>query len=93
MLQSSHSLLQRYAEDNLDKEVSLPKLVNWLQREGRISQIIRYGYSEKLWKLLINQLGRILSKEDNRKRQTTLQRIDNMGIKAEMHETVPFKVF
>jgi hypothetical protein len=78
----THSILQSYAEDYLDKEVSLPKLVTWLQREGRFSKIIRYGYFKRLWNSLINVLGRLLSKEDNRRRQTTLQKIDDIDIAA-----------
>jgi hypothetical protein len=78
IIQVTHSALQHYAEHSLDKDISLPKLVGWLQREGRIAQAIRSGFSDRLWKMLIGQVGRLLCKEDNRRRQTTQQRADNM---------------
>ena len=55
-------------------ELSLPKFVNWLKRNGRIENIILKGFASELWNVLINELD-LLCKEWERKRKTSQQHI------------------
>lgn len=55
-------------------ELSLPKFVNWLKRNGRFSSIVLEGFCIDLWKLLVNGWD-LICKDFRRKRKTTLQLI------------------
>lgn len=55
-------------------EVSLPKFVNWLKRNGRFAKIVMNGFTSDLWYSLITGLD-LLCKDWQRKRKTGLQQI------------------
>jgi hypothetical protein len=55
-------------------EVSLPKFVNWLKRNGRFASIVIKGFTSDLWDLLITGLD-LLCKDWQRKKKTAQQQI------------------
>jgi len=67
-----------YAEDYLQRELSIPKLINWLKRQGRFAQAMHVGTVEKLCNDLRRTLPKILCKQ-KRKRRTSRQLLKDYG--------------
>ena len=61
-----------YAEDHLQRELSIPKLINWLKRQGRFAQAMHVGTLETLCNDLRRALPKVLCKQ-KRKRRTSRQ--------------------
>jgi Transposase DDE domain len=64
-----YKLCDWYAQ-KLDKEISLPKVVNWLKTGQRLSLIVFEKFSYNLFNSLIREIPRTLSKKKG-KRKTT----------------------
>ena len=67
-----------YAEAYLQRELSIPKLINWLKRQGRFAQAMHVGTVEKLCNDLRRTLPKILCKQ-KRKRRTSRQLLKDYG--------------
>ena len=67
-----------YAEDYLQRELSIPKLINWLKRKGRFAQAMHVGTLEALCNDLRRALPKVLCKQ-NRKRRTSRQLLEDYG--------------
>jgi len=67
-----------YAEDYLQRELSIPKLINWLKRQGRFAQAMHVGTLETLFNDLRRALPKVLCKQ-KRKRQTSRQLLADYG--------------
>ena len=71
-----------YAEDYLQRELSLPKLINWLKRKGRLTNALHIGTLEALF----NDLRRALPQgwcKQKRKRRTSRQLLEDYGYDME----------
>jgi len=64
-----------YAEDYLQRELSLPKLINWLKRKCRFVNAMHVGTLEALLRDLRRALPKLLCKQ-KRKRRTSRQLIE-----------------
>jgi hypothetical protein len=64
-----------YAEDYLQKEISVPKLINWLKRKGRFAKAMHFGTLEALFSDLRRALPKLLCKQ-KRKRRTSRQLLE-----------------
>jgi hypothetical protein len=67
-----------YAEDYLQRELSMPKLINWLKRKGRFAQAMHVGTLEDLFNALRRVLPKVLCKQ-KRKRRTSRQLLEDYG--------------
>lgn len=67
-----------YAEDCLHRELSIPKLINWLKRKGRFVKAMHVGTLEKLLSDLRQALAKGLCKQ-KRKRRTSRQLLEDYG--------------
>jgi hypothetical protein len=65
-----------YSENQLQREASLHKLIEWLNRKERLSKAVLSCELNALLRDLIHDLPRILCKQE-RKRKTTLQLIES----------------
>ncbi len=70
-----YALSAWYCRVTLSREISGVKLIQWLQREGRISQSIVRDRVSALMEELINSIPRCLLKQ-KRRRKTTIELID-----------------
>jgi hypothetical protein len=71
-----------YAEDYLQRELSLPKLINWLKRKNRLVNAMPGGTVEALLRHLRRALPKLLCKQ-KRKRRTSRQLIEEYGVYME----------
>ncbi len=78
MLTMISSYAAWYAEDYLHRELSLPKLINWLKRKGRFVKAVHFGTLETLFSDLRRVLPKLLCKQ-KRKRRTSRQLIEAYG--------------
>jgi hypothetical protein len=67
-----------YVEDYLHKELSIPKLINWLKRKGRFAKAMHVGTLEDLFNNLRRALPKRLCKQ-KRKRRTSRQLLEDFG--------------
>ncbi len=67
-----------YAEDYLHRELSMPKLINWLKRKGRFAHAMHVGTLEDLFNALRRVLPKVLCKQ-KRKRRTSRQLLEDYG--------------
>jgi hypothetical protein len=67
-----------YAEDYLQRELSLPKLITWLKRKNRLVNAMHGGTFEALLRNLRRALPKLLCKQ-KRKRRTSRQLIEEHG--------------
>jgi hypothetical protein len=67
-----------YAEDYLQREISIPKLINWLKRTGRFAKAIHVGTLDALFIDLWRTLPTLLCKQQ-RRRRTSRQLIEEYG--------------
>jgi hypothetical protein len=67
-----------YAEDYLQRELSIPKLINWLKRKGRLAKAMHVGPLEALFNDLRRALPKVLCKQ-KRKRRTSRQLLEDYG--------------
>jgi len=67
-----------YAEDYLQRELSIPKLINWLKRQGRFAKAMHVGTLEALFNDLRRALPKGLCKQ-KRKRRTSRQLLEDYG--------------
>jgi hypothetical protein len=67
-----------YAEDYLHRELSLPKLINWLKRKGRFVKAMHFGTLEALLRNLRRALPQLLCKQ-KRRRRTSRQLLEEYG--------------
>jgi hypothetical protein len=74
MLAMISSYASWYAEDYLHRELSLPKLINWLKRKDRLVNAMHDGTLETLLRNLRRALPKLLCKQ-KRKRRTSRQLI------------------
>jgi hypothetical protein len=74
MLALISSYASWYAEDYLQRELSLPKLINWLKRKNRLVNAMHEGTLEALLSHLRRALPKLLCKQ-KRKRRTSRQLI------------------
>jgi hypothetical protein len=74
MLAMISSYASWYAEDYLQRELSLPKLINWLKRKNRLVNAMHDGTLEALLSHLRRALPKLLCKQ-KRKRRTSRQLI------------------
>jgi hypothetical protein len=63
-----------YAEDDLQRELSLPKLINWLKRKNRLVNAMHDDTLEALLRQLRRAIPKLLCKQ-KRKRRTSRQLI------------------
>jgi hypothetical protein len=63
-----------YAEDYLQRELSLPKLINWLKRKNRLVNAMHDDTLEALLRNLRRAIPKLLCKQ-KRKRRTSRQLI------------------
>ena len=75
MLAMISSYASWYAEDYLQRELSLPKLINWLKRKNRLVNAMHEGTLEALLRNLRRALPKLLCKQ-KRKRRTSRQLIE-----------------
>ena len=78
MLAMISSYASWYAEDYLQRELSLPKLINWLKRKNRLVHAMHDGTLEALLRNLRRALPKLLCKQ-KRKRRTSRQLIEEYG--------------
>ncbi len=78
MLAIISSYASWYAEDYLQRELSLPKLINWLKRKDRFVNAMHCGTFEALFRNLRRALPKLLCKQ-KRKRRTSRQLIEEHG--------------
>jgi hypothetical protein len=78
MLAMISSYASWYAEDYLQRELSLPKLINWLKRKDRFVNAMHCGTFEALFRHLRRALPALLCKQ-KRKRRTSRQLLDEYG--------------
>jgi hypothetical protein len=78
MLAIISSYASWYAEDYLHRELSLPKLINWLKRKGRFVNAMHDGTLEALLRNLRRALPKLLCKQ-KRKRRTSRQLVEDYG--------------
>ena len=78
MLAMLSSYASWYAEDYLQRELSLPKLINWLKRKDRFVNAMHCGTFEALFRHLRRALPTLLCKQ-KRKRRTSRQLLDEYG--------------
>ena len=71
-----------YAEDYLQRERSIPKLINWLKRKGRFTNALHVGTLEALFNDLRRALPKGLCKQ-KRKRRTSRQLLEDYGYDME----------
>jgi hypothetical protein len=71
-----------YAEDYLQRELSIPKLINWLKRKGRFAKAMHSGALETLFNDLRRALPKGLCKQ-KRKRRTSRQLLEDYGYDME----------
>lgn len=71
-----------YAEDYLQRELSIPKLINWLKRQGRFANAMHVGTLETLFNDLRRALPKVLCKQ-KRKRRTSRQLLEDYGYSME----------
>lgn len=64
-----YNLFDWYAQQ-LGKEISLHKVINWLKQGNKIGSIIMYGLSSQFMVLLINDLPKTLCKDKRRRKST-----------------------
>jgi len=74
MLAMISSYASWYAEDYLQSELSLPKLINWLKRKNRLVNAMHDGTLEALLSHLRRAIPKLLCKQ-KRKRRTSRQLI------------------
>src|SRR5712664_320442 len=67
-----------YAEDYLQRELSIPKLINWLKRKGRLAKAMHVGPLEALFNDLRRALPKVLCKQ-KRKRRTSRRLLEDYG--------------
>ncbi len=67
-----------YAEDYLQRELSLPKLINWLKRKDRFVNAMHFDTLEALLRNLRRAIPKLLCKQ-KRKRRTSRQLIEEYG--------------
>ncbi len=67
-----------YAADHLQRERSIPKLINWLTRQCRFAQAMHVGTLETLFNDLRRALPKVLCKQ-KRKRRTSRQLLADYG--------------
>ena len=81
LINTIYVFIDRYVSHYLKGEVSMHKLINWLIRNGRITQIIRSGFKIRHWRLLVKHTQHnLITKETNgRKRKSTLQLLDEQA--------------
>ena len=82
MLAIISSYASWYAEDYLHRELSLPKLINWLKRKNRLVNAMHGGTVEVLLHNLRRALPKLLCKQ-KRKRRTSRQLIEEYGVYME----------
>lgn len=78
MMTMMSSYASWYADVYLHRELSIPKLINWLKRKGRFAKAMHAGTLEAL----CNDLRRALPKElckQKRKRRTSRQLLEDYG--------------
>jgi hypothetical protein len=78
MLAMVSSYAAWYVEDYLHKELSIPKLINWLKRKGRFAKAMHVGTLEDLFNNLRRALPKRLCKQ-KRKRRTSRQLLEDFG--------------
>ncbi len=78
MLAIISSYASWYAEDYLHRELSLPKLINWLKRKDRLVKAMHEGTLEALLRHLRRAIPTLLCKQ-KRKRRTSRQLIEEYG--------------
>ena len=71
-----------YVEDYLQRELSIPKLINWLKRKGRFTNALHVGTLEALFNDLRRALPKVLCKQ-KRKRRTSRQLLEDYGYDME----------
>ena len=71
-----------YAEADLQRERSIPKLINWLKRKGRFTNALHVGTLEALFNDLRRALPKVLCKQ-KRKRRTSRQLLEDYGYDME----------
>jgi hypothetical protein len=71
-----------YAEASLQRELSIPKLINWLKRKGRFTNALHVGTLEALFNDLRRALPKGLCKQ-KRKRRTSRQLLEDYGYDRE----------
>jgi hypothetical protein len=71
-----------YAEDSLQREISMPKLSNGLKRKGRFAKALHVGTLDALFIDLWRVLPKLLCKQ-KRRRQTSRQLIEEYGYSME----------
>src|SRR2546428_5933885 len=71
-----------YAEDYLQRELSIPKLINWLNRKGRFTNGLHVGTLEDLFHDLRRALPKVLYKQ-KRKRRASRQLLEDYGYDME----------
>ena len=76
MLTILSSYASWYAEDYLHRELSIPKLINWLKRKGRFAKAMHVGTLENLFNDLRRALAKGLCKQ-KRKRRTSRQLLED----------------
>lgn len=76
MMTLVYSYASWYAEDYLQREISIPKLINWLKRKGRFAKALHVGTLDALFIDLWRALPKLLCKQ-KRRRQTSRQLIEN----------------
>ena len=78
MLAMLSSYAAWYAEDYLQRELSLPKLINWLKRKDRFVNAMPCGTFAALFRTLRRALPTLLCQQ-KRKRRTSRQLLDEYG--------------
>ena len=72
-----------YAEDHLQREISIPQLINWLKRQGRFAKALHLGTLDALFIDLWRALPQLLCKQ-KRRRQTSRQLMEDYGYYMEV---------
>jgi hypothetical protein len=91
MLTRISSYASWYAEDSLQRDISVPKLINWLKRTGRFAKAIHVGTLDALFSDLRRALPTLLCQQ-TRRRRTSRQLIEEYGhsmedaLAAESHD-------
>jgi len=67
-----------YAEDYLQRDISIPKLITWLKRKGRFAKALHVGTLDALCIDLWRALPKLLCQQ-KRRRRTSRQLIEEYG--------------
>jgi hypothetical protein len=78
MLFTIYSCIDSVALEQMDKEISVHKVIDWITKNGRYFRVVMDGFCKKLWISLIEASKHLLCKDKRKGRKTTRELIDQL---------------